>query len=743
MPFVPDQQQQKSGRFVPDATVSPAPTITPLESPEVVKQKLAAAQQNVQEPSFIDRAALAADKVLSNVGGALQTVVPFLPDRQDAVDEIRKQVKGAASGPLSGIVQKGAQLAGNKELADKIAKTAEEGGFIGSLFQPEGLLLGAGMVGGKVADFIEKGSNWATKAARTGATVAPYAALSATSKPSDSAVSDTLEQGALGFAGGAAIRPLMSSSGWIASRVGNAIDPFLPEMAGRGSSGAERAGARLAGKVADAEKQKDEIVNLLLSAKQGQSAADATLAAQNPEFAALQRIVADTRPKISDAYRVAQDEAARAEIAKITGEPGLLERVIQRRSERAGPMRETAMKAADLMDTKGKQLADEVAARRSSMVSAMRGQPALLGSVEQKQPVARGFDVKAVFEGPQTEAAQSARRFAEGKPGWISNADRAKEWSSAADDLAAIASQRRSESAFKQAQLDSIKEYGYKPLDVDAITASIANRMKQRGEGIGIDAKVLQGVSDEIARIKAEKGRVYPEDLHEIRKKGINDVIESLNKGTPGATDKRAAVVATQTRELIDKALDDASGGMWTPYLKTFSRLSRMKDTIESGQELSRALTSASGKERKAPFETVVRRMETDVLPESGKTAMEQLYPRQRQNIENVINQFRNENRIAELQQAGTPRALGIMRATETPGGLPNNLKWEITLTNRLLRALEGQGGTKTNEALAELMFNNPQKLGQLMQQQGQPAVDAVTRAIIERQMANAAIQRR
>jgi hypothetical protein len=411
------------------------------------------------------------------------------------------------------------------------------------------------------------------------------------------------------------------------------------------------------------------------------------------------------------AVESSKDEAARAEIANIAGTPEMMQRVIERRASRTEPMRQTAMQSASTADDTIARLTPRIEQKQESMVSALQGQGRT-----------------------GTEAAQSAVRNAEGKPGWISNADRAKEWDATAGDLGIIKNQRQSERDFLARQVESLKDYGLKPLDVDGISASISRRMKQPGEGIGIDAKVLEGVGNEIKRIQALKGRVYPEDLHEIRKKGINDVIESLNTGAPGSTQKRASQVASDVRTKIDEVLDEASGGMWSPYLKSFQRLSRAKNSMETGQELQNALTGRFGNERIAPFGTALRSAEDKMLPESGKTAMDALYPRQRSAVERVAAQFEKERQIGELAKSGSPEALRIMRATELPGTAPGMISWKITALNKVLNALEGTGGVKTNKALAELMLKDPQMLGRLMADKTKSTVDPVVRSILERQ---------
>jgi len=603
-----------------------------------------------------------------NEGGFFKEVIKrTLPGRiasgnilyPDEESFIRKTLQGAASGPASGIVQKIAQAIGNTEVSDKIAQTAKEGNWVGGLLQPEGWL-----TGGKAAEFIGKGRNAITQALRSGATVAPITALSASEAPSDSAVSDMAKQGAIGGVVGAALPMALRTATTLAKPAYNIIEPYL------GASGANNAAARLAGKVSNGEGQRDEITNLLINAKSGQTAADAALPAKNAEFSALQELVGQTRPSLKRAVESGKDEAARTEIANIAGTPELMQRVIERRASRTEPMRKAAMDAADTSHL--------------------------------------GFTAQKAAEQRNNEMADMVRNVSE-----------------------------------HTMPPSKIENFASNPLDIGSIQTSIATRMKQPGEGIGIDAKVLEGVGNEIKRIQALKGRVYPEDLHEIRKKGINDVIESLNTGTPGSTDKRAAQVAADVKKTIDSVLDEASGGVWTPYLSSFQRLSRLKNAMETGKGLQDALTGRFGNERIAPFGTALRSAENKVLPESGSTAMDALYPRQRSAVERVADQFEKERQIGELAKSGSPEALRVMRATELPGTAPGMISWKITALNKVLNALEGTGGVKTNKALAELMLKDPQTLGRLMANKAKPSVDPAVQAIMERQAAISASQGR
>ena len=281
-----------------------------------------------------------------------------------------------------------------------------------------------------------------------------------------------------------------------------------------------------------------------------------------------------------------------------------------------------------------------------------------------------------------------------------------------------------------------------KPLNVNSIQQSISTRMKQRGEGIGLDADVLQGVSKEIDRIRKVKGTVYPEDLHEIRKKAINDVIEKLNTGNTGSTQKRAASVAGDLRKNIDKVLDEASGGAWTPYLKEFQKRSKLPNEIEVGKELKSSLTGQFGNERISALGTKIKKLSDDINPETGKPFIDQLGKGSKKTLDRVQNQFENERKIANLEKHGRPEAMKILRATETPGTpIPGLISWKVTALNKIINALQGRGGERTNRELASLMYTNPKLLGELMKNGQTPnaKIKKVTDALMRTQAAGIA----
>jgi hypothetical protein len=249
-------------------------------------------------------------------------------------------------------------------------------------------------------------------------------------------------------------------------------------------------------------------------------------------------------------------------------------------------------------------------------------------------------------------------------------------------------------------------------------------------------------VSNMLDDIKKTKGQVYPEDLHEIRKKGINDILEKLNTGTPGSTQKRSAMVAKDIRDKIDSVLDNASGGQWTPYLQEFQKRSKLPNEIAVGQELKSALTGTYGNERSTVLGTKIKNLSENVNPETGKPFIDALGTGSKKSLDKVVKQFENERQMADLEKLGTPAALKVLRATESAvPSIPNRLSVETTAFNAVIKALQGRGGEKTNRELANLMYTNPKLLGELMKKGQTPnaGVKRVTDELMKRQAAMAA----
>jgi len=183
---------------------------------------------------------------------------------------VRSTLAGASSGPVMGTVQQVADLAGRKDISQKIAATAREGNFLGGLLQPEMWLTGRA-----AGNFIGKGGNLLTQSLRAGTAAAPYGAASVVSKPSDSMLLDRAKQGAVSGVTAALATPVISKA---AQGTGLLIDAI------KGRVATTRGGKVLRDAAGD---KADEIGDLWKNAPDNITATQAAAPAKSDTISAL------------------------------------------------------------------------------------------------------------------------------------------------------------------------------------------------------------------------------------------------------------------------------------------------------------------------------------------------------------------------------------------------------------------------------------------------------------------------
>ena len=268
------------------------------DSPEVVKQKLAKAKQELADVDKMDIPA-PNESISETLGLNVPESAKYLFPLIRALDvPIKSTLQGASSGPIMGGVQMIADATGNKELSDKIAKNAREGNFLGSMMQPE-----AWLTGGAAGKFIGQGAKWYNQAARAGLMAAPYAATSVVSNPSDDKITDRAIQGAIGGTAAMVASPLLSG---ITRGSQYLIDAV------RGRSGKVNAG-KMARNVAG--ESIDKIKALNANAPNNVTSAQATLDADRDVWQSLGKI-AESKDQ-SSYYRMLGDKQRAGRIATL------------------------------------------------------------------------------------------------------------------------------------------------------------------------------------------------------------------------------------------------------------------------------------------------------------------------------------------------------------------------------------------------------------------------------------------
>ena len=283
------------------------------------------------------------------------------------------------------------------------------------------------------------------------------------------------------------------------------------------------------------------------------------------KFFGLGKIVADQIDPDTRARTLMQQEATRnARLADISGggtataQRAAAETGRREVSTATGPARDAALSraniagttvpAAEALATAARQRADEMTA--SGFVPRMRGleerageqaaimgdKPALFPDMERIQQT-RGISGAA---GQRADAAINAQ---------IGLRDVARDMEDVVADLAAE---------------------GMQPLRVAPIVQQLRSMAGQPGTRADeLQRGTLRGLADKLEGLANPNGVIDARDLYQIRKTGLNDIVDTLLSGRqPGSgTKERTASLLTSARGMIDDAIEGSGGANWKDYL--------------------------------------------------------------------------------------------------------------------------------------------------------------------------------
>lgn len=463
------------------------------------------------------------------------------------------------------------------------------------------------------------------------------------------------------------------------SGVRNVADRVLP-------GGTERGQARVMADAAGPDIA--EIVNALQRAKQGETAGQAAVGVGRREFSALDQFGSKVDPtpygRMMEAQKAADLDFLNRQAGGLTREQQFATQSALKQAETAPIVQrgQIELGAANQAGETISALGPRMAQKQGSMVRALQDQGRT-----------------------GTEAAQAAVRNAEGKPGWISNADRAKEFGAASGDLGIIKAQRQIERDFIDRQIGSLESHGLKPLNVDGAIGKIDSVLSTPGLRMSDTVKtVLSGIKEKFLEAK-ELGNGIPNahDIYRIRMEGVNEVIQQKLSGLdPKASKKLSADLTVQLKPFIDDAIEAAGGTGWKQYLDDYSKAMTKVSQTKLAGKLAADYPSAQfqkvalGNDPKAVGK-IMGKNEPMALLDADPIAG----PRYREIAEALV---RNEN-LAKQATEGAPALSNMVSAEVTSGGrLPGMISREVTIINSILDALHGRANAKTMQKVAETM---------------------------------------
>jgi hypothetical protein len=489
----------------------------------------------------------------------------------------------------------------------------------------------------------------------------------------------------------------------LGANAGKLLMDYIKNNVGTSKTFAGRLANDLAG-----DKRK-EIIDLLKTQQEGPlgerlTAGQAAAPAGRAEFSGLERVVSPNQASGFDAIEQGQNQARAAALRGFGGTPKDIQWYEQGRDAVTRPMRDEALANANVAGIKGGELAARLSGQTDSVVNALQD--------------------KGRF---QTFGQQSANRASEGRPGWISNADRVPEANSAVTDTAEILAARKAQAGLTDYQLQSIQAHGLEKLDPSKVVGHIDKILATPGDRASpLNEKVLLGVRDLIDNaVRKGNGVLDARDLYQIRKEGVNDVVASLTKDLDASTKNRAGSLVNSIKSQIDDAIESAGGSGWKDYLRTYADMSRGIDRMRVGQFLENKLTApmteqgAGVAQRGAAYAQALRDAPGTLKRSTGMPRYEELAqvltPEQTATTGRVGASLARVMENDRLGSLGAKAASDRISAIEPPLPSAGMLSPVYSVLRAITNRIHGSVTSKVTETLAKAM-QDPKAMAKLME---------------------------
>jgi len=415
------------------------------------------------------------------------------------------------------------------------------------------------------------------------------------------------------------------------------------------------------------------------------------------KFFGIGKIVADQIDPDTPQRILAQQEAARnTRMANISGggdataQRAAAETGRREVSAATGPARDAALArsniagetvpAAEALANAARQRADEMTA--SGFVPRMRGLEERAG----EQAAIMG-DKPALF--PDMERIQQTRG--------ISGAA-----SQRADDAIAAQIGLRDVARDMEDVVADLAAEGMQPLRVSPIVQQLRSMAGQPGTRADeLQRGALTGLADKLEGLADPNGVIDARDLYQIRKTGLNDIVDTLLSGRqPGSgTKERTASLLTSARGMIDDAIEGAGGKGWKDYLvrtrQGFETVNRQKLAGEGAQLAKDNPDELIALMRGDHPQIVEDAMGTGQFDIAGMALAD---PRRYNAMRMSADELQNVNRMTDLGSLGET-AGGNLLLKEQPSFLSRGIRGAVGAKFPSV-ALAGQGFNQVQRAI-------------------------------------------
>lgn len=449
----------------------------------------------------------------------------------------------------------------------------------------------------------------------------------ATTTTGSAELADKLIPTALGVGVGGVLTPAAAG---LTRGLGNILAPAASTQA------AERGFAKVLSKAA--KQEAPEVADILASQQPGKSLetmAQVTAGFRRPELAALQREVATFDPTAHLRNLEAQELLRKASVSKLNRESELVKAPIAERMNAVNAALVNLPKKAAQARGSAAQSVDDV--RR----------------LQRATDIARGYDIAGI----PTLGAGQRPVIGTGltqASGLVGRGERAIQ------DAAEESMRQGATARVAENLVGSFEARGLKPLTVDTFLPKLESVMEKTGNRSNKPLRLaIRDLTQRLQRAANPDGTIPLEEIHTLRKTGINEIIETIAKQRDPKISKQAIESEfIGLKSTLDDLVESAGGKGWKQYLADYS---------------------AARRKIEAPLEKL--------------------------------------DAMKEIERLGASEARRLLGG-EFAWSNVNLLNPVVSATNALMRALEGQAGQNVSRAGARLTLpENTQRLGQLMQQ--------------------------
>jgi hypothetical protein len=231
----------------------------------------------------------------------------------------------------------------------------------------------------------------------------------------------------------------------------------------------------------------------------------------------------------------------------------------------------------------------------------------------------------------------------------------------AADESLAAGGQARG----YERRLQELRDMGLQELNVGQVIGNIMQRANSPGiRANPVYVETLTDVSESMLRgMQANGGVIHPQDLYELRKSGINQIINRVLSKYGMNPDTESKVVAQLLGDIkpqIDRAISQASGSQgWVNYLNRYSQGARAIDQRAMASQLLDLYQTNPGQ-----FLSVVEGNEPKIVEKlfgpGHYSLQEMMTPQQLREVRSIANDLRRTQYMRNQAMGRTTEFGGI-----------------------------------------------------------------------------------